>query len=231
MKSKNYVITYLSALAIGILLLIYHDQQSLYQTIVIAIGALIAIPSLVLLLTMLLRKRPATPPSAGATAVTVASEVAAAAGIAFGIWMICSPQFFINAIIYTLGAILILVAVAQITYIYQAARPFRPSVGWFIVPVLSLIAGVIIILMGPAKISAAAGLVTGIVLIVYAANGFASAGREAKLRNDIKNMEEEKLREEAEDRKHEAKALESSGKQDADGDKEAEAEESASGNN
>lgn len=203
MKSKSYVITYLSALVIGILLLIYHQQQSLYQTIVIAIGALIAVPSLVLLLTMLLRKRPVTPPSATVKAVTIASEVAAAAGLAFGIWMMCSPQFFITAIIYTLGAILILVGIAQITYVYQAARPFRPAIGWFIVPFLTLLAGVIIIVMGPAKVSSCAGLITGIVLVVYAANGFASAGREAKLQHDMQNMEEEKLREEAADRKRE----------------------------
>lgn len=185
MKSKNYLITYLSALAIGILLLIYHQQQSLYQTIVIAIGALIAVPSLILLLTMLFRKKPAVS-TAGLTAVTVASEVAAAAGLALGIWMICSPAFFITAIIYTLGAILILVGVAQVTYIYEAARPIRPAMGWFIVPFLALLAGVVIILLGPDKVSSSAGLIAGIVLVVYAANGFASAGREAKLAEDKK---------------------------------------------
>lgn len=191
MKSKNYLITYLSALAIGILLLIYHQQESLYQTIVIAIGALIGLPSLVVLLTMLFRKRPATA-TAGTNAVTIASEVASAAGLAFGIWMICSPQFFITAIIYTLGAILVLVGIAQITFVYEAARPLRPAIGWFIVPFLTLLAGVIIILLGPAKVSSYAGLITGIVLVVYAANGFASAGREAKLMDEETKMLEEK---------------------------------------
>ncbi len=198
MKSKNYLITYISALAIGILLLIYHQQESLYQTIVIAIGALIALPSLVLLLTMLFRKKPEVS-TAGTSAVTIASEVAAAAGLAFGIWMMCSPQFFITAIIYTLGAILILVGVAQITYIYEAAKPFRPAAGWYIVPLLTLIAGIVIILLGPAKVSSCAGLITGIVLVVYAANGFASAGREAKFVEEesrlIQAREEEKERE------------------------------------
>ncbi|MDE6010411.1 MAG: DUF308 domain-containing protein [Muribaculaceae bacterium] len=205
MKSKNYVITYLSALVIGILLLIYHQDQAIYQTIVMVIGALIAVPSLVLLLTMLVRKRPAAS-STAADAVAIASAVAAAAGLAFGIWMICTPEFFIKAIIYTLGAILILVGVAQMTYVYQAARPFRPAIGWFIVPFLTLLAGVVIILLGPDKVSSSAGLITGIVLVVYAANGFASAGREAKLQHDVEDMEKEKLREEAEDRRRDEKA-------------------------
>lgn len=188
MKSRNYVITYLSALAIGILLLIFHQQSAIYQTIVIVIGALIAVPSLVLLLTMLLRRKPEVS-TTGTSAVRVASEVASAAGIAFGIWMMCSPQFFVTAIIYTLGAILILVGVAQMTYVYEAARPLRPAIGWFIVPVLTLLAGVVIIILGPDKVASAAGLVTGIVLVVYAANGFASAGREARILRDARKLE------------------------------------------
>lgn len=204
MKSKNFIITYLSALTIGILLLIYHQQQELYRTIVIVIGALVAVPSLVLLLTMLLRRRPA--PGKGeaqARAVTIASELASAAGVALGVWMMCSPQFFITAIIYTLGAILLIVAIAQITYIYQAARPFRPAFGWFIVPLLTLAAGIVLIAMGPQRVASAAGLVTGIVLVVYAANGFASAGREARLQHDIDNMQREKFREEMDDLRRE----------------------------
>lgn len=196
MKSKNYVITYLSALAIGILLLVYYQQQALYQTIVIVIGALIAIPSLVLLLTMLLRRRPAGQ-TAGAGAIVVATEIASVVGLAFGIWMMCSPQFFITAIIYTLGAILILVGIAQICYVYQAARPLRPAIGWFIVPALTLVAGVVLIVLGPDKVTACAGLVTGIVLVVYAANGFASAGREARLQHKVQKMEDQRLRHEA----------------------------------
>ncbi|MDE5902022.1 MAG: DUF308 domain-containing protein [Muribaculaceae bacterium] len=196
MKSKNYVITYLSALAIGILLLIYHQQQALYQTIVVVIGALVAVPSLVLLLTMLLRRRPAEGVSAGSKAIAVATELASAAGVAFGIWMMCSPHFFITAIIYTLGAILILVGLAQICYIFQAARPYRAAAGWFIVPVLTLVAGIVLVILGPDKVASAAGLVTGIVLVVYAANGFASAGREAKLQRDMQKLEHEARHEE-----------------------------------
>ncbi|MDE7343533.1 MAG: DUF308 domain-containing protein [Muribaculaceae bacterium] len=196
MKSKNYVITYLSALAIGILLLVYYQQQALYHTIVIVIGALIAIPSLVLLLTMLLRRRPAGQTS-GASAIVVATEVASAVGLAFGIWMICSPTFFITAIIYTLGAILILVGVAQVCYVNQAARPLRPAFGWFVVPLLTLIAGVVLIVLGPTRVSACAGLVTGIALVIYAANGFASAGREANRQHHVQKLEDARLRAEA----------------------------------
>ena len=190
MKGKGYSIAYLSALVIGILLLIFHDRQSLYDSVVIAIGILIAVPSLVLLCVELFKKSPAdaTP---GFQAVKYSSALAAAAALAFGIWMICSPTFFVHAIIYTIGAILILVGIIQVGIIVQAARPYRPAGLWLIVPILSLVAGVVIVVLGPSKIASAAGLIAGIVLVVYAVNGFASVGREAS----PKSIERKKTKE------------------------------------
>ncbi|MDE5842961.1 MAG: DUF308 domain-containing protein [Muribaculaceae bacterium] len=193
MKGKNYLFTYVSALVIGILLLIYHDKAQLYNSVVIAIGALIALPSLILLIIEVARgkRKPAEgeiitrSKRAEKAASNWATIVTGLAGLILGIWMLCSPGFFIKAIIYTLGGILILVGIVQISAIYSAARPVRPIALWFIIPVLTLIAGLVIILMGPDKVSAAAGLIAGISLVVYAANGFAAAGREAKVVADL----------------------------------------------
>ncbi|MDE6272464.1 MAG: DUF308 domain-containing protein [Muribaculaceae bacterium] len=187
MKGRNYVITYVSALIIGILLLIYHDRAELYNTVVIAIGFLIAVPSLVLVLMELFRNKSKIESAADTrmmktqkVAANWATVIAGIAGLALGIWMLCSPGFFIKAIIYTLGAILVLVGVVQIVAIYSASKPLKPIMLWFIIPVLTLIAGAVVIILGPEKVSAAAGLIAGISLVVYAANGFASAGREAQ---------------------------------------------------
>lgn len=195
MKGKNYLIAYISALVIGILLLVYHSEAGLYNTLVIAIGALIAVPGLVLLILEFrhkkTRRRTASTNAeiAERDASNWATVITGVAGMALGIWMICSPAFFIKAIIYTLGAILILVGVLQCTGIYQAARPLRPLAFWFVIPALTLVAGVIILVLGPDRIASAAGLIAGIVLVVYAANGFAATGREAK---EKANSSEEK---------------------------------------
>ncbi len=192
MKGRNYVITYVSALIIGILLLIYHDRATLYNTVVIAIGFLIAIPSLILVLMELFRSKPKSDSEHDSkmaktpkVATNWATIIAGIAGLALGIWMLCSPNFFIKAIIYTLGAILVLVGVVQIIAIYSASRPLKPLMLWFIIPVLTLVAGAVVIILGPEKVSAAAGLIAGISLVVYAANGFASAGREAQETKDF----------------------------------------------
>lgn len=207
MRGRNFIITYVSALVIGILLLIYHDKAELYNTVVIAIGALIALPSLILVLMELFRRKPSEEEKATesksaktqAYATNWATLIAGFAGLALGIWMLCSPGFFIKAIIYTLGAILVLVGIVQIVAIYSAARPLRPLMLWFVIPVLTLCAGAVVIILGPEKVSAAAGLVAGISLVVYAANGFASAGREAQENHDsakaIESASSEKVEE------------------------------------
>lgn len=201
MKGKNYLFTYVSALVIGILLLIYHDKDQLYNSLVIVIGILIALPSLVLLLVELFRSRKPREDSetrgqrAECAMANWSTIIAGIAGLALGIWMLCSPAFFIKAIIYTLGSILILGGLLQIIAIYTAASPVRPVMLWFVIPVLTLIAGLVIIQMGPDKVSAAAGLIAGIALVVYAANGFASAGREAKLEEDFQKLESKENKE------------------------------------
>lgn len=197
MKGRNYLITYISALIIGILLLIYHDRAALYNTLVIAIGALIAVPSVVLLLIELCRRKPSAEQRESesamvrtqAAATNWATIIAGVAGLALGVWMLCSPGFFIKAIIYTLGAILVLSGAVQIVAIYSASKPLKPLMLWFIIPVLTLVAGLIIILLGPDKVSSIAGLVAGISFVVYAANGFACTGREAAMQaEDTKKL-------------------------------------------
>ena len=105
MKGRNYVITYVSALIIGILLLIYHDRAELYNTVVIAIGFLIAVPSLVLVLMELFRSKSKSDSASDTrmmktqkVAANWATIIAGIAGLALGIWMLCSPGFFIKAI-------------------------------------------------------------------------------------------------------------------------------------
>lgn len=199
MKIGNYIVSYVSALVIGILLLIFHDQPTLYNTVVIVIGALIAIPALILLIANLFSKTKEGKGAGYASAVKWITVAISAVGMALGLWMVCNPGFFINIIIYVLGAILLIAGILQMFSIYQAARPMHPAMFWFIVPIISIAAGLVIICLGPEKVVHFAGLVTGIVLVIYAVNGFASAGREAKLKRDIERMEDEKLLEEKKD--------------------------------
>lgn len=178
MKGKMYLFYYLSALVIGILLLVFHDHKGLYEGVVIAIGVLVVIPSLVMLISSLVKRKDA----AGLPLPRPwYSILTACAGLIFGVWLLCMPSFFINASIYTLGVLLVLAAAAQVYFVIVASRPAGIRFGWLIVPILCATAGVIIMLLGPDKVAASAGLITGIALIVYGANGVASYRREGKI--------------------------------------------------
>ncbi|MDE5774037.1 MAG: DUF308 domain-containing protein [Muribaculaceae bacterium] len=177
MKERTYLFTYLSALIIGILLLIFHSSDHLLNGVIIAMGALIGIPSLIMLISYLLPKK-------DENGVTRSKPwygiIASAAALGVGIWMIASPGFFMNVSIYTLGAILIIAGIAGIFFIAMAARPAPVQFLWLIVPIISIAAGLVIVILGPKTIAGSAALITGVVLVIYSVNGFTSIYREGR---------------------------------------------------
>ena len=181
MKKSASLITYLSALVIGIILLALHEKAGLLTGMVIAMGVLITVPSAIMFVNSFFGKRN----SDGAISYgSWTSVIVAVAGLVLGIWMLVMPSFFVDYTIYTLGVILILVGFAQIVMVYNAGKPFGANPLWYCVPVLVVAGGFIIIFLGPTTIDTWATLTTGILLIVYAANGIGSLGRECKVEKE-----------------------------------------------
>lgn len=187
MKKQSSIITYISALVIGILLLCFHEQAGLFTGIVIAIGVLITVPSALMLISSFITKP--NPDSVRQFPVW-STVVVACAGLVLGIWMLVMPTFFINVTVYTLGVILILVGIAQIVYIANVASPLGgANIWWYAVPVLVIAGGFIICFLGPKVVDQVATLVTGILLIVYSVNGIGSLGRESKVKKELERIE------------------------------------------
>ena len=182
MKKPASFITYLAALVIGVILLSLHDKVQLIDGIVIAIGILILVPSALMLASSFMGNKDK---NGGKSFPAWYTIVVACAGLVLGIWMIVMPGFFNNAMVYTLGVVLILVGAAQIVFVTIAARPYGVNVIWYIVPVLVVAGGFIICFLGPKGDNTWACLTTGILLVIYAANGLASFGREYKLEKRI----------------------------------------------
>lgn len=177
MKERTYLFTYLSALIIGILLLVFHADEKLYNGVIIAMGVLIGLPSLTMLISYLLPKKNENGEVRPRPWYGI---IASAAALGLGVWMVSNPDFFMSVSIYTLGAILILAGGAGVIFIVMAARPAPIQFYWLIVPIISLAAGLVVIILGPAKVAHSAALITGIVLVVYSVNGFTSLFREGK---------------------------------------------------
>lgn len=186
MKKSASIITYVAALVIGILLLAFHERVDLMKGIVVAIGVLIVIPSALMLITSFIGKKN----SVGVrTYPAWYSVVVAIAGLVLGVWMLCMPAFFENAMVYTLGVILILVGAAQIIFLYNASKGLGLNPWWYCIPTLVLAGGFIVCFLGPQGVNTWATLTTGILLIVYSANGIGATGNEARLEKEIKTDE------------------------------------------
>ena len=197
MKKPSSLITYIAALVIGIILLCFHGSEGLSRAIVNAIGILITVPSGLMLISFFVgRKNVSTAPAWYTVLVAIA-------GLVLGIWMLCMPKFFIGATIYTLGVILILVGAAGVAFIMNAAKPYGANPLWYIVPFLSLAAGFIVIFIGPQSTMEWIYITSGVVLIVYAANGIGSLGRECKVEHEIKEERRELIEEKREERRDE----------------------------
>ena len=184
MKKSASLITYVASLVIGIILLALHEQVNLLRGVVIAMGILITIPSAVMLISCFIGHKDAYGNRAFPAWYSV---IVAMAGLVLGIWMLCMPDTFEVWMVYTLGVILILVGAAQIVFIYSASKPYGANPWWYCVPVLVLAGGFIVCFIGPEGLNTWATITTGILLIVYAANGIASLGRECKEDKKIKD--------------------------------------------
>lgn len=183
------MITYIAALVIGILLLVLHEQVNLLKGIVIAMGVLITVPSAIMFFSSFFKGKMNTD---GTTSYpSWYTIIVACAGLVLGIWMLVMPGFFEAVVPYCLGSVLILVGAAQLVYLFLASRPYGANPLWYCVPVLVIAGGFILYFIGPQGLNTWATITTGVLLIVSAANGLASLGREYKVK---KEREEEGIR-------------------------------------
>ena len=88
----------------------------------------------------------------------------------FGLWLIIMPGFFADLLTFVLGFILVLGGVQQIASLSAARRWMPVRVGFYIIPVLILIAG-LVALFNPTGVRSTAFIIIGISSIVYAVSG------------------------------------------------------------
>lgn len=173
MKSKPYILYYAVALIIGVLLLIFSGDVNIFEYIVVAIGILIAVPSIAGLIMGFRGKKDETGMRVNRPWYMAAASIV---GLIFGTLLICMPSFFYHFITYTLGIILIFAGIVQIIFIVSESRLGGGlSLGWYVMPWLTVIAGLVIILVGPDRIAQIATWLTGGFLVVYSINGLLSA--------------------------------------------------------
>lgn len=207
MRKATYSIVYAATLILGVLLLIFSREPlttlspvSLRAT-VMAAGIVFIVIGIINFIFSLRKK--ATKYGVVKTRPWYVTAMAIAA-LFWGVLMIAMSRAFTTTLAVTLGVSLILAAIAQIIWIASTTRTSGVSGWWFVVPFCVLGAGIVDITLvndfdNIDQSSSTACIVSGILLLCYAVNGFVSlknirkahAKAEAKALRDVEKARAE----------------------------------------
>lgn len=158
MKGLSYsFLRVICALVIGLVLVMFPDQASDY--FVITIGVIFLVPSLISIISYFaqnaeMRRR---------------FPIEGVGSLLFGLWLIIMPGFFADLLTFVLGFILVMAGVQQIASLTAARRWMAVPAGFYVVPALILVAG-LIALFNPTGVRSTAFIIIGISSLVYAAS-------------------------------------------------------------
>lgn len=154
---SNSFLRAICALVLGLVLVMFPDQAGEY--LVITVGVVFMVPSLISLVSYFAQ---------GASAQG-RLPIEGAGSLLFGLWLVIMPAFFANLLTFVLGFILVMGGIQQIASLSVARRWMPVSVGFYVVPVLILAAGVVA-LFNPTGVRSTAFIIIGAGSLVYAAS-------------------------------------------------------------
>ena len=92
--------------------------------------------------------------------------IEAAGSVLFGAWLVIMPEFFVNILMYVLGALLVIAGVQQLVSLISARKWSNVPLGFYLMPALILITGVMI-LAYPFGAAANTFVIFGVASIFY----------------------------------------------------------------
>ena len=155
MKMMNHsLVRAISSILIGLLLVVWPETAIVY--LVIAIGVLFFIPGLISVGTYVARGQK----------VGIPFPIVSIGSLLFGLWLMVSPAFFVGILMYVLGIILVFAGISQIINLMNVRTWAQVATGYFVVPVLILIAGMVV-LLNPFATASIPFIILGISCMVY----------------------------------------------------------------
>ena len=155
MKMMNYsIMRCVSAIAIGILLMVWPETAIVY--LVIAIGAMFFLPSLFTLVGYFVKGRQ----------LGMYFPIVSLGSLLFGLWLMVSPAFFVGILMYVLGVVLVFAGISQIAGLLGARSHASVSFGYYVMPILILFAG-LIVLVNPFAAATIPFIILGISSTAY----------------------------------------------------------------
>lgn len=154
---NNSILRSVFAIILGLVLVIWPEAAIRY--LVITIGVLFIIPGIISLLNYFTREKNEYEPAP-------MFPIDGAGSILLGVWLIVMPDFFVNILMYILGALLVIAGIQQLMFLILARKTSRVPLGFYIMPVLILAVG-IMILVNPFGVAANTFIIFGAASIFY----------------------------------------------------------------
>jgi uncharacterized membrane protein HdeD (DUF308 family) len=161
-RTINYfVLRAVSAILLGVLLI--WIPKSIIFYIVIAIGIFFILPGVISLIGYFTSEKEKQQ--------DMPFLFTAIGSLLFGILLVSMPGFFVTVLMYLLGLIILLGAIEQIVTLIRTRKTANVPLGFYVIPVLILIAG-ILVLLNPFKTAETLFILIGVTCVVYGAMEF-----------------------------------------------------------
>lgn len=165
------------AIVIGFVLIVWPEMALHY--LVITLGVLFILPGIFTLIGYFTRRKSEDPGD------NTLFPLDAAGSILFGAWLLVMPDFFIHIVMYILGGLLLFAGIHQIISLIRARRWTNVSWGFYMIPSLIFLMGLLILAYPKGTITNAV-VIFGVSSVVY---GFAELINSYKFRKKKDDMD------------------------------------------
>lgn len=199
MKSKVSLLVNSVLLIIGLSLIFLNSRERVLETIIMLFGVTFIVPACISLISVLVNRQGGMLP--------VVSVIASAGAIALGIALMAIPEFFVGIVVYIFAASLIVVGIIDLWNLLASRKEVKFGAGFFVIPVLLLMSGIIMLTLDVKTIESVAVLIVGIALVAFYINSLAEmffkrkriAAKQDEENNVIEIQEVEKPQSESSD--------------------------------
>lgn len=165
MKNKVGLIVNSVLLIIGLSLIFLNSRERVIETIIMLFGVTFIVPACISLISVLVNRQGGMLP--------VVSVIASAGAIALGIALMAIPEFFVGIVVYIFAASLIVVGIIDLWNLLASRKEVKFGAGFFVIPVLLLMSGIIMLTLDVKTIESVAVLIVGIALVAFSINSLA----------------------------------------------------------
>lgn len=154
---SNSVLRSVFAILLGLVLVLWPEATIIY--LVMTIGIFFILPGVFTIVSYFMRDKSEFAPA-------VRFPVEGAGSILLGAWLVITPAFFVNILMYILGALLVIAGLQQIIMLVRARQWSTVPFGFYLMPLLIFITG-ITILTYPFGAAANVFVIFGVACIAY----------------------------------------------------------------